>query len=54
MCATILQLCNLWFLLENQQKTSSFFLDFSIPTNKDEAVNKSVSGSDESILFSNN
>lgn len=51
MCVTILQLCNLWVLLQNKHKTPTFVLDFSVPANKGKVVNKSISGSDEQITL---
>ena len=47
MSVTLLQSCNLWFLLPSKHKTYGFFLDFLVPANKDQAVNKSAFGSDK-------
>ena len=46
MCVTILQLCDLWLLLQNKNK-KFFFLNVSVPANKHEPVNKSVFNVDE-------
>ena len=46
-CVAILQFYNLWFLLQNKHKTPASFLDFSVPANNNEAVNKSALGFDE-------
>ena len=47
MSLKVFQLSNLWFLLQNKQNKSAFFLEFLVTVIKDGALNKSVFGSNK-------
>ena len=47
MSLKVFQLSNLWFLLQNKQNKSAFFLEFLVTVIKDGALNKSAFGSNK-------
>ena len=47
MSLKVFQLSNLWFLLQNKQNKSAFFLEFLVTVIENGALNKSAFGSNK-------